>query len=56
MNRHQCDKTECREVSRQDLLAALRGVLSASRGRVHSEHREPSKAELEIRCCLDRKG
>ena len=36
--------------------AALHGVLLAPRGRVRSEHREPSKAELEIRRRLDRKG
>lgn len=56
MNRHQFDKTECRKVSRQDLLAALRGMLLAPRSRVRSENREPSQAELEIRCRLDRKG
>lgn len=56
MNRHQFDKTKCRKVSWQDFLAALRGMLLAPRGRARSENREPSKAELEIRRRLDRKG
>lgn len=56
MHRNQFDKTERREVSRQDLLDALRSVLLAPRGQVRSENREPSKAELETRHRLDRKG
>lgn len=56
MNRREFDKTARRPVTRQDLLAALRGVLLAPRGEARSENREPPRAELEARQRLDRKG
>ena len=55
-NRHQFDKSERREVSRQDLLAALHEVLLTPLGQVRSGNRTPLKAELETRGRLDRKG
>ena len=54
MNRNQFDKTERREVSKRDLLDALKGVLLAPRGKARSKNREPTKADLEARYRLDR--
>ena len=56
MNANQFDKTERRKVSPKDFTDALKGVLLAPRGKARSENREPSKAELEARHRLDRKG
>lgn len=56
MNRKQFDKTERRDVSKDDLKDALKDVLLAPRGKVRSENREPTKAELGARHRLDRQG
>lgn len=55
-HRNQFDKTECRDVLRQDFLVAFRSVLLAPRGPARSENSGTLKAKLETRCGLNRKG
>lgn len=55
MNRNQFDKTERREVSEDDFDAALEAVFLAPKGKVRSENRRPTNAELEEKWRLDRK-
>lgn len=53
MNRDEFDKTERRDVSRQDFEDALKDVL-APRGKAGRQNRKPTKAEIEARYRLDR--
>ncbi len=54
MNRKQFDKTERREVSKDDFMDALTQILvSGEPKRPRAENREPTKAELERRYRLD---
>lgn len=53
MNRNQFDKTERRDVSEDDFEAALEAVFLAPKGKVRSENRTPTNAELEERWRLD---
>lgn len=55
MNRNQFEKTDRREVIEDDFEAALAAVFLAPKGKVKSENRRPTNAELEERYRLDRK-
>ncbi len=55
MNRDEIDKVERDPVARKDLEDALKQVLTAPRGDVRSENREPTRKELGRRWKLRRR-
>ena len=56
MNRHHFDAEERRAVSELDFGAAIKAILLAPRTSARSENRDPTKAEVEARHRLERKG
>ncbi|MDE0004797.1 MAG: hypothetical protein OXQ29_19070 [Rhodospirillaceae bacterium] len=55
MNRDEFEKIERREVTKEDLEAALKGVLLSETDRPKSENREPTTEELRTRWRLHRR-
>ncbi|MDE0692583.1 MAG: hypothetical protein OXI55_10120 [Gammaproteobacteria bacterium] len=55
MNRDEINKVQRDPVTRTDLEDALKQVLTAPRGDVRSENREPTKQELERRWKMRRR-
>ena len=57
MNRREIDAVERDEVTREDLEAALKQVLTSTADeRPRSENREPTREELNRRVRLERRG